>query len=139
MNGTIKLFLTRVLRHNCDRHRISAYHHWCCQFESRLGRGVQHYVIKFVSDLWQVVVFFKYPTHHSTGLVQVLFSLYFFLFNDNMSVILWRSVLLGGRGGDRRTRRKPQPVINHWQTLSHNVVHLALIEIRTDNISGDRH
>jgi hypothetical protein len=27
----------------------------------------------------------------------------------------------------------------NWQTLSHNVVHLALIEIRTHNISGDRH
>jgi hypothetical protein len=25
------------------------------------------------------------------------------------------------------------------QTLSHNAVHLALIEIRTRNISGDRH
>jgi hypothetical protein len=23
---------------------ISAYHHWCCEFESRSGRGVQHYV-----------------------------------------------------------------------------------------------
>jgi hypothetical protein len=22
---------------------ISAYHHWCCEFESRSGRGVQHY------------------------------------------------------------------------------------------------
>jgi hypothetical protein len=34
---------------------ISAYHHrdWCCEFESRSGRGVQHYVIKFVSDLRQ--------------------------------------------------------------------------------------
>ena len=21
---------------------ISAYHHWCCEFESRQGRGVQH-------------------------------------------------------------------------------------------------
>ena len=30
---------------------ISAYHHRCCEFESRPGRGVQHYVIKFVSDL----------------------------------------------------------------------------------------
>ena len=29
---------------------ISAYHHWCCEFESRSGRGEQHYVIKFVSD-----------------------------------------------------------------------------------------
>ena len=30
-----------------------------------------------------------------------------------------------------------QPVASHWQTLSHNVVHLALIEIRTHNICGD--
>jgi hypothetical protein len=36
---------------------ISAYHHLCCEFESRSGRGVQHYVIKFVSDLRQVVGF----------------------------------------------------------------------------------
>ena len=25
---------------------ISAYHHWCCEFESRSGRGVHHSVIK---------------------------------------------------------------------------------------------
>jgi len=25
-------------------HAISAYHHWCCEFESWSGRGVQHYV-----------------------------------------------------------------------------------------------
>jgi hypothetical protein len=24
---------------------ISVYHRWCCEFESRSGRGVQHYVI----------------------------------------------------------------------------------------------
>jgi hypothetical protein len=30
---------------------ISTYHHGCCEFESRSGRGVQHYVIRFVSDL----------------------------------------------------------------------------------------
>jgi hypothetical protein len=24
---------------------ISAYHHWCCEFESRSGRGVQYFVI----------------------------------------------------------------------------------------------
>jgi hypothetical protein len=34
---------------------------------------------------------------------------------------------------------KHRPVASHWQTLSHKVVHLALIEIRTHNISGDRH
>jgi hypothetical protein len=32
-----------------------------------------------------------------------------------------------------------RPVASHWQIVSHNVVHLALIEIRTHNISGDRH
>jgi len=25
---------------------ISAYHHWCCELESRSRRGVQHYLIK---------------------------------------------------------------------------------------------
>jgi hypothetical protein len=32
-----------------------------------------------------------------------------------------------------------RPVGSHWRTLSHNVVHLALIDIRTHNISADRH
>jgi hypothetical protein len=30
------------------------------------------------------------------------------------------------------------PVASHWQTFSHNVVHLVLVEIRTHNINGDR-
>ena len=37
---------------------ISAYHHWYCGFDSCSGQGVQHYVIKFVSDLWQVSGFY---------------------------------------------------------------------------------
>ena len=40
---------------------ISAFHHWCCEFKSRWGRGVQHYVIKFVSDLRQVGGFLRVP------------------------------------------------------------------------------
>ena len=37
---------------------ISAYHHWC-EFESHSDEvySIQHYVIKFVSDLWQVCGF----------------------------------------------------------------------------------
>jgi hypothetical protein len=56
---------------------------------------------------------------------------------NNISAISWRSLFLveeiGGPGENHR------PVTSHWQTLSHNVVHVALIEIRTHNISGDRH
>jgi hypothetical protein len=40
---------------------ISAYHHCCCEFESPSGRDVQHYVIKFVSDLRQVGGFLRVP------------------------------------------------------------------------------
>ena len=35
----------------------TAYHHCCCEFEFQSGRGVQHYVIKFVSVVRQVGVF----------------------------------------------------------------------------------
>jgi hypothetical protein len=47
-----------------------------------------------------------------------------------------RSVLLvdetGGPGKNHR------PITSHWQSVSHNVIHLSLIEIRTHDISGDR-
>jgi hypothetical protein len=36
---------------------------------------------------------------------------------NNISVILWRSVLLVEETGENH-----RPVANHWQTLSHNVV-----------------
>jgi hypothetical protein len=56
---------------------------------------------------------------------------------NNISVLSDGQVLLvvetGGLGENQRS------VASHGKTLSHNVVHLALIEIRTDNISGDRH
>ena len=39
---------------------ISVYHHWCCEIESQSVWGVQHYVIKFVSDLDRSVVFSGY-------------------------------------------------------------------------------
>jgi len=38
---------------------ISAYHHWCWEFELRTGRVVQHYVITFVTDLRQVGGFLR--------------------------------------------------------------------------------
>jgi hypothetical protein len=56
---------------------------------------------------------------------------------NNISVISWRLVLLVGEtGGPGENHR---PVASHRQNLSHNGVHLALVEIRTYNISGNRH
>ena len=60
-------FISTGCRHGRDHmvvgftttYAISAYHHYCCEFESRPGRGVQHYVIKFVSDLRQVGGFLR--------------------------------------------------------------------------------
>jgi len=56
-------------------------------------------------------------------------------FFNNISVIAWRSVLLAEE--TRGTGENHRSDASHWKTLSHNVVHLALIEIRTHNISGD--
>ena len=46
---------------------ISVYHHWCCEFKSRSGRGVQHNVMKFVSDLRLVGGFSPGPPVSSTN------------------------------------------------------------------------
>jgi hypothetical protein len=65
---------------------------------------------------------------------------WFMVFNttfNNISVISWRSVLLVDE--TRVPIENHLQVASHWQTLSHNVVHLALVEIQTHNISGDRH
>ena len=56
---------------------------------------------------------------------------------NNISVKSWRSVLLvEDIEGPAENHR---PVASHLQTLSHKVVHLAMIVSRTHNISGDRH
>ena len=52
---------------NSTTYAISAYHHWCCEFESRSGQDVQHYVIKLVSDLLQVCGFYPGPPLSSTN------------------------------------------------------------------------
>ena len=65
---------------------------------------------------------------------------WFMVFNatcNDISIISWLSVLLVEETGEPGENH--QPVASHRQTLSHYIVHLALIEIRTRNISGDSH
>ena len=59
---------------------------------------------------------------------------WFVCFN-NISVMSWLSVLLVEKVGVPGENYRP--VACHRQTLSYNVVHLALIENRTNNISDD--
>ena len=56
---------------------------------------------------------------------------------NNISDISWQSVLLSEETG--RPRENHRPVASDWQTLSRNVVLLALIELRTHNISDYWH
>jgi hypothetical protein len=109
-----------------NTYAISVYHHWCCEFESRLGRGVQHYVINFVCDLWQVSGFLRVLRYEKFSNMSWFGFMVFNATFNNISVISWRSVLLveenGGPGENH------WPVASHWQTLSHNVVHLALVD-----------
>jgi len=54
------IMITQFVEGNCGRvgmvvrftttYAISPYHHWCCEFEYRSVRGVQHYVIRVISD-----------------------------------------------------------------------------------------
>ena len=84
---------------------------------------------------WKYNVFLKQQNLVWFGLV-----LGFMMFNatfNNISVISWRSVLLVEETGI--PGENYSPAASHRQTLSHDVVNLALVDIRTHNISGDRH
>ena len=93
-----------------------------------------HFISKFV-DLYEG---FNLLYHYVWINIAVCLFVCFMVFNitfNNISVISWWSVLLVEVTGVPEENH--QPVTSHWQTLSHNVVYLALIEIRTHNISGD--
>ena len=54
---------------------------------------------------------------------------------NNISAISCRSVLLVEETGVHLYFEKTIEVASHWQTLSHNVVHIVLMEIRTHKTS----
>ena len=61
---------------------INAHHHWCCEFEFRSGRGVQHYAIEFVSGLQQGGDFSSssgFSTNNSTYITPLVFQVVFLM------------------------------------------------------------
>jgi len=71
---------------------INVYHHWCCEFASRSGRGVQHYVIKFVSDLRQVGGFHRVlpfpPPIKLTTMIKLKYCWKWRLTSSNKNIIV---------------------------------------------------
>jgi hypothetical protein len=102
-----------------------------------MKRSIQSvFKLGLMVTLTDLQIIFKYRGIYSSfwKLRVVRFMVFNTTFN-NISIISWWSVLLVEEtvvpGENHRS------VASHWQTLSHNVVHLALIKIRTHNISGD--
>ena len=82
----------------------------------------------------------RFPSKEEGGVY--LISVRVMVFNatfNNISVILWRSVLLVEETGIPRENHRPAE--RHWQTLSRNAVlsKTRLNRILTHNVSGDRH
>jgi hypothetical protein len=121
---------------------LSFFFFFFCQWYCLLSVFLRIMISDYPFGVFSYITFSKYKCLHSDKITLTGIPLFVGLmvlnatFN-NISVISWRSVLLveetGGPGENHR------PVASHWQTLSHNVVHPALIEIRTHNIRGDRH
>jgi len=62
---------------------MTAYHHWCCEFEFRSGQGVQHYVMKFVGDLRQVCGIHDTVLFHLVSLPIILSRYFFCIISSN--------------------------------------------------------
>jgi hypothetical protein len=90
------------------------------------GTATIWYLIQII--MINIVVFFThYTRERSREQIEKVFSVLnesIYIYIKKQKYIVWEN---------------HRPVASHWQILSHNVVHLALIEIRTHNISGDRH
>jgi hypothetical protein len=73
---------------------ISVYHNWCCEFKSRSGQGVQHYVIKLSVTCDMSVVFLCTPVSSTNkpdchDLTEILLKVALSTINPNQT-IKWR-------------------------------------------------
>jgi hypothetical protein len=99
-------------------HRNIYFSSYCCNLKNSIHPLCQKCKIMWYHNSYYV----------EEGFISCTSTQYFNTTFNNITVISWRSVLLveetGVHGENHRS------VASHWKTLSHNVVHLALIEIR---------
>jgi hypothetical protein len=87
------------------------------------------HLLKNIHTRYSVVFYCRYQHVYTwTQFILVCFMVFNSNFN-NIPAISWRSVLLVEE--TRGPGKNHRPVASHWQTLSHNVVRLALIGMRT--------
>jgi hypothetical protein len=93
---------------------------------------IQLYSIIFLFLFYLTSIFTTYSTQESYKPSQILTAFnklkicgWFMVFNatlNNISLILWWSVLSVEKTGSEVPRENHQPTASHWQILSHNVV-----------------
>jgi hypothetical protein len=129
LNSTIHKCIFNYVKRNrpCLNNNSFKLYYWYTRLSQK--KPAQYLRGRHTHTLY-VVIFFVTAVYTRTP---VMFSQNFGYVSLYISTIfqLYCGGQLQGPGENHR------PVASHWQTLSHNVVHLALIEIRT-HISGDR-
>jgi hypothetical protein len=84
-----------------------------------------------IKHLWMMCRFFHWSIYKALSIKQEIYSWF-----------LW--VILGGyiymyNLCKQCLGETHRPVASHWQTLSHNVIHISLIEIRTTSVVMSTH
>ena len=114
-------------RHSYRKHSAAKYIN-LCKINNFCNISIENNYLLVIN---RVIDYVKY----------LMVLVWFIVFNatfNNISVILWQSVLLVEETGV--SGENHWPVASHWQTLSHNVSSSPrLSRVRTHNVSGDRH
>jgi hypothetical protein len=109
---------------------ISAYHHWCCEFESWSGRGVQHYEYNYY--FVELSIYLKLEVCCAFFFLEIHISQCSFFFNQlfsnepskNLLVTCDRSMVF----------RFPPPIITDRHNITEILLKVALNTIKPNQI-----
>jgi hypothetical protein len=140
-SGRNELTLQRIF-HRCFLPSISSFGWGVSEEKIKMGKVNRRRTTD--AKWWQKLTLplARWAKNHITGHMRVILCLFVLWCLTPLSTIFSYIVVVSFNLLVKETRvpgENHRPVASHWQTLSHNVLHLVLIEIRTHNISGDRH